>query len=156
MIEHAKNMLAYDRWANARVLAVLEAMARPEGRPLERFAHILFAEEIWLLRITGQDTSSHTTPWPSYSVKDCRNKYTVIGTAWSAYLEAANQAELERIFVYKNTLGKEGKAKVGDVLIHVFNHSTYHRGQIATAIKQAGGEVPSTDYIAYAMEKPKS
>ena len=149
-------MLAYDLWAHERVLKSLEALAHPEGRPLERLAHILFAEEIWLLRITGQDSTHHKTPWPAYSLKDCRNKVFALGNAWQAYLAAASPAELDRTFAYKNTQGKEGKARVGDVLIHVFNHSTYHRGQIATAIKQAGGGVPSTDYIAYAMEKAPS
>ena len=155
MIEFARRMLPYDRWANARVLAALEGWPEAKGRALERFAHILFAQEVWLLRINGQDTSSHTTPWPAYSVQDCRNKFTVLGRAWEAYLAAVTPSESERVFDYKTTQGKPSKARVGDVLVHVFNHGTYHRGQIATALKEAGIDPPVTDYIAYAMEIEK-
>lgn len=50
---------------------------------------------------------------------------------------------------YFNSKGQQFSNTVGDILFHVVNHSTYHRGQIITAIKQSGTNVPVTDYIFY-------
>ncbi len=48
---------------------------------------------------------------------------------------------------YKSMDGKPGASVTDDIITQVFNHSSYHRGQVAMLIAQAGGERPVTDYI---------
>jgi uncharacterized damage-inducible protein DinB len=56
---------------------------------------------------------------------------------------------------YKDLKGKAHKTPVGDILVHVMNHGTYHRGQIATCLRERGVDPARTDYIVYSREKRK-
>jgi uncharacterized damage-inducible protein DinB len=42
---------------------------------------------------------------------------------------------------------------IHEVLTHVFNHSTYHRGQIARIVHEQGGQRASTDFIAFSRKQ---
>jgi uncharacterized damage-inducible protein DinB len=53
---------------------------------------------------------------------------------------------------YRSLKGIESTSSLRDILTHVVNHSTYHRGQIARGIKAKGGVPPVTDFIAFARE----
>jgi uncharacterized damage-inducible protein DinB len=56
---------------------------------------------------------------------------------------------LDTLVEYTNTKGEKFANTRQDILLHVVNHSTYHRGQIASALKHAGIDPPTTDYIFY-------
>jgi uncharacterized damage-inducible protein DinB len=45
--------------------------------------------------------------------------------------------------------GDSYQNKIEDILIHVGNHGTYHRGQIAMLLREKGYNPVSTDYILY-------
>ena len=49
---------------------------------------------------------------------------------------------------YKNSKGQEFNKNMGDLLLHVFNHQTHHRGQISTLLYQAGIDAGVTDLVA--------
>jgi uncharacterized damage-inducible protein DinB len=49
--------------------------------------------------------------------------------------------------------GKSYGRRLGDMLVHVANHATYHRGQVATMTRQVGGTPVSTDFIRFASER---
>ena len=55
---------------------------------------------------------------------------------------------------YQNSKGATFETPVGEVLMHVFSHGVYHRGQIALALRQAGAEPINTDYITFVREAP--
>jgi uncharacterized damage-inducible protein DinB len=57
--------------------------------------------------------------------------------------------ELAQTIQYSNSKGQPFKNSAGDILFQVINHSTYHRGQIATEFRQSGLEPLLTDYIYY-------
>jgi len=50
---------------------------------------------------------------------------------------------------YKNSIGNVFENTIQEIFFHFINHSTYHRGQIAMLMKQAGLEPINTDYIFY-------
>jgi uncharacterized damage-inducible protein DinB len=75
----------------------------------------------------------------------------------AAYLEALDESDLERSFVlpWSEMAGKHfGRAvqvtSLGDTLVQVIAHSTYHRGQVATRLRDLGAKPPLTDFIAWA------
>ncbi len=51
--------------------------------------------------------------------------------------------------VYRNTAGKEFTTALEDILLHVFLHGAYHRGQIAALVREGGDEPKPTDYIQW-------
>jgi uncharacterized damage-inducible protein DinB len=152
LVDHFKRLLAYDQWAMDLLMKDVEAMPTPEPTALGRISHILAAEEIWLSRLLGVDLSGITTVWPERGPTECRQKLTELGKKWKDYMDNLKDESFGKIISFKNTKGQPNQAPVGAILTQVFNHATYHRGQIATAIKKAGGEPHSTDFYGYILE----
>ncbi len=57
--------------------------------------------------------------------------------------------DLSAVLSYTNSSGRPFTNRVSDILFHIVNHSTYHRGQIALLLRQQGLEPVPTDYIFY-------
>jgi uncharacterized damage-inducible protein DinB len=141
----------YTRWADRRLLAHLEHVGEVPPQALTLYAHVVNAERIWLLRIQGVDTNAMEI-WPSLTLEECRTLTYETGTLYAAYLEDATDAELERFVQYRNQTGAEYRTRVFDILTHVSLHGAYHRGQIATRLREAGIEPVNTDFITFVRE----
>lgn len=150
--DHFKKLLAYDQWALDQLLGDLEALPTPDATALGRMAHVIQAEELWVGRLLGEDVTGVKTVWPDTTVAQCRAKLGPVGKKWAAYLETLKPEELGRVLRYKSTRGDDCELSVGGAIAHTFDHSTYHRGQIATAIKKAGGEPHSPGFYNYLMK----
>lgn len=69
---------------------------------------------------------------------------------WANWVSAATEAALAHEFIYRNNKREQFKQPVADVLIHLFNHQSYHRGQIVTMLRQLGAtQIPALDYIVF-------
>jgi len=64
-----------------------------------------------------------------------------------------DEKNLATIIAYKNFKGDSFENRVEDILTHVINHSTYHRGQIIAQLKGQLPSLPSTDYILFIREQ---
>jgi uncharacterized damage-inducible protein DinB len=113
-------------------------------RSVKLFSHILSAHHIWNSRIAGKQSTFGVWdihPIEQFSEIDDKN--------FSETVLALNHVDLGSIILYKTTKGQAFENKISDILFHVINHSTYHRGQIAADFRQTGTEPLSTDYIFY-------
>lgn len=152
-------MFAYDRWANAEVLAALrgagsaarhgagsaEAIAAPAPRSLRFMAHILAAERLWLGRLRRDKTP--VVVWPDLTLDQCDAALAEIARPWEDYLGGLLDSSLGERVEYVNSKGEPWTSAVGDILTHVVTHSSYHRGQIATDMRAAGLAPAYTDFI---------
>jgi uncharacterized damage-inducible protein DinB len=67
---------------------------------------------------------------------------------WSSWLNRVTVEQLQNQFHYKNLKGEAFTSDVWQVVHHLFNHGTYHRGQLVTMMRELGAtEIPSTDFI---------
>ena len=71
----------------------------------------------------------------------------VLPARWSSFLGDAARSDPARTFSYVNYLGETRGAGVEDVLLQLLLHSAYHRGQVATAVRAAGGTPAVTDFL---------
>jgi uncharacterized damage-inducible protein DinB len=61
---------------------------------------------------------------------------------------------LDHVFQYQNKKGEQFKQPLYQMLIHLFNHGTYHRGQIVTILHQLGiKKIPQMDFIVWSRKK---
>lgn len=163
MIEHFHRMMAYELWANARVnesLRSADAALQHEGasaaaasfvRAGEIWAHVQAARRIWLHRVgLGDPPPDGLFPrWPvDRAVAEC----AAMDTAWNAYIATLAPPDLARVVTYATTEGARKTNALADILTHVFNHSTYHRGQIARLVSECGGTRADTDFILFARK----
>ena len=70
------------------------------------------------------------------------------------WVSKASDAALDHVFFYHNSKKEQFKQPVYQVLLHLFNHQTYHRGQLVTMFHQLGiTNIPATDFIKYCRMK---
>jgi uncharacterized damage-inducible protein DinB len=138
-------------WANRRVLDLLNAASVTEQRTLLLFAHILTAERIYLERMRGLDPWPQDF-WPELSLAECAALAAENRRQYEIFFDALAEADLDHAVKYRNSKGAEFHTPIKDLLTHVTLHGVYHRGQIAAAVRAAGGEPVHTDFIAFVRE----
>jgi uncharacterized damage-inducible protein DinB len=146
----------YNRWMNERLYALVAAMD-PAERTRERGAffgsiqrtlsHLVWADRVWLARFTG---ASYTQPgygadlYPDFSTLARERDATD-----TDILNWAGQVEEEWLrgpLTYtRKADGKTVSLAAWIAVVHYFNHSTHHRGQVTTLLKQAGVDPGVTD-----------
>ena len=124
---------------------MIENSGAPEDA-LNAFRHTLAADDVWIQRIHHGGQPPFTEPADLESAKILITKLT---REWNELLDSLSEDELERVVSYRNIKGMPFDMKVGDILMHVFNHGTYHRGQIARAVRLSGGEPLPTDMSVF-------
>jgi len=159
MIDH---LLDYHYWARDRVLDAVAALTPEQylqdlGNSFksvrDTVVHLYSAEWVWHQRWTG---TSPTAPIPFDRFPDLAS----VAAAWRE-LETevrALDAELardgrEQIIDYQLINGQPGRSIYWQMLQHVVNHASYHRGQITTMLRQLGAAPPKgMDMIAFYRE----
>lgn len=158
MLTHFRTLLTYEREANARVIASLRSIPEPNRnsdtakRARGIFGHVQNARHLWLSRLGGCKPRAWVM-FPDLPIDALDDDARVLDSLWQNYLAGLSDADLPRDIEYQSTDGSRFRSTIGEILTHVFNHSTYHRGQVAMLVTQSGGERASTDYIAVTRRK---
>ncbi len=108
-------------------------------------AHILSAERLWLERIRNQPQSLPV--WPDFTFEQCGAQIAGLDLLWREFLAHLPPAGLSEKVTYKNSKGEPWTSTVEDILTHVVLHSAYHRGQIASQVRDGGEQPAYTDFI---------
>ncbi len=141
-------MFDYDRWANRQMLGAIRALDAPDSRVTGLFAHLCGSKRMWLGRINANDDAMAST-WPELSLDDSAKLLDLLDELWSNLLAALEDDDLGREVTYTMADGKSGMQTMGDIITHSMLHSQYHRGQLASRIREQGGSPPSTDFVVW-------
>jgi uncharacterized damage-inducible protein DinB len=147
LLKHFINLFNYSNWATEQSASQVVKENTGNKRVSELLSHIINSQRIWLNRILRIDPIPD--PWEEHSPGRCSELSKQVTSEWINFLESLDYEDLERKIKYKNNKGKDSENTIGDILTHIINHSTYHRGQIAQLLRQSGKQPPKTDYIAY-------
>jgi uncharacterized damage-inducible protein DinB len=98
----------------------------------------------------GSPTRANPGDYPD--VKTLWKEWDEVLTTWPKTVQRLGDAE--EVIAYKAFNGTAYSSKLSDIVRHVVNHGTYHRGQITTMLRQLGKKVVSTDLILYYRSKP--
>lgn len=141
--------LDYELWANKILIKAISDSHVPEARTFEIFSHIIIAHSNWLKRVLGETTT--LKPWDKMTLESGLELSIENFNGWKKYLSAKTDQQLGQ-HVYFPFTGKPSKISIEDLLIHLINHSSYHRGQIISMLKGKLDPLPLTTYIAFATE----
>lgn len=137
-----QQFLEYSAKADEIVINELTAIQEDLPEAIKLFSHVLCAQHIWAKRILGETPDLGV--WDIFAKDDfleiSRTNYDLL----KRILETIN---LDEEITYVNSQGHKFTGLGSDIMLHVMNHNTYHRGQIATMIRKAGYVPPVTDYI---------
>lgn len=147
LVTHYRRLFDYDRDATARVIEALRAAGKPPPKALERLGHIVAASEVWLSRV-DREAPAPDELFPRWGLGECEERAEAVGLAWRERIGGWTDTRLHQPVRYTSTEGAAYQSRLHEILTHVVNHATYHRGQIAVDLRGVGREAPSTDYIA--------
>ena len=154
MHEHLQRLFDHMFWADRRIVERLaEAAGAGPDEAMRLFSHVLAAERVWLHRLRGEDTARQPI-WPEWSLEELRSAVTENADGYARYLEETSGEDLAANVHYRNSQGVEFRTPAVDILTHVALHGSYHRGQVAPALRRAGAEPVNTDFITYVRELP--
>ncbi|MEO0570194.1 MAG: DinB family protein [Bacteroidota bacterium] len=114
-------------------------------RSLEVFSHILNAHHIWNKRLLDEDWQyevwqvHEVNHWEDIHYENQRTTFEII----------TNTDDFTKRVDYKTTEGRIFANELKDILFHIINHSTNHRGQIATEFRKNKLGLEPLDYIFY-------
>jgi uncharacterized damage-inducible protein DinB len=160
-VEDFQLLYNYNSWANHRTLdscaeLSLEQFTRDLGSSFrsvrDTLAHIYGAEWIWLERWHGRIPSALPSADDFPDFNSVRSRWAQHEANLDSFVVSLTTSELERVIKYKNTQGTPFEGPLWPMLQHVVNHSSYHRGQIATLLRQLGAKPVSTDLILFHRE----
>jgi uncharacterized damage-inducible protein DinB len=156
--DEALQLFAYDAWANGEVFAAAEQLSQVQltatiassfSSIRSTLGHIVGAEWVWLRRWLGENPSA-APPWVEQaSLSELKAQLSTIEEERARYLEAVTDVGLEQVVAYRSLKGEPDSQRLSGQLRHVVNHSSYHRGQVATQLRHLGVTPPSTDLIRF-------
>lgn len=146
MKKYFLKLYQYNAWSNKKVIDCLVRQSIDDEKILTLMSHIVAAQFIWLHRIKGLPPSDLKL-WGTYALEKLQDLAEKAGTQWIDFVEATEN--FDREMSYKNYVGDPYTNNVEMIMIHLVNHSSYHRAQIALLLRQKGFEPVNTDFITY-------
>jgi len=158
MKAHLQRFATYNKWANARLyeaaLALTEAEYRRDVGAFFKsmhgtLNHLLLTDRLWLKRLTGE--GSHPNRLDAIihegrrdlAMARAEEDDRIIG-----YIAGLDEAALQAKQPYQNSSGKAFEDRRSDILVHLFNHQTHHRGQAHAIVSICGRQPPPLDLLA--------
>lgn len=139
-----KDLFEYHNHFNQRLVIEIKThfKALPE-RTFPLFCHLLNAHQIWNSRIL------HRQPYDVHQLHDIESCSQIDNSNYVSTLSILETDELERKIQYRTSKGLEFTNSIRDILLHVANHATHHKGQIISDFRSRNIEPIVTDYIFY-------
>lgn len=161
--EYIHTLIEYNYWARDRTLASAEQLSGEQltrglgssfASVLDTLVHMHFAEWIWYQRWQGTSPSAGPDATGITTVAALRDAWDPLAAQIRAFVASLGPADLARTIDYKMMSGQPGRAPYWQMIAHVVNHGAYHRGQVATMMRQLGATpAQSTDMIQFFREQ---
>jgi uncharacterized damage-inducible protein DinB len=152
--------LDYTAWATARLLAAagkltpeerLRDFATADKSVIGTLAHTFAADRVWMARIEGRTLTSFLLP-EERDLDVLLREWPRMLNRWKAFAAGLHEEQVLQAYTYKDLKGNAWTTPLWQIILHVVNHATHHRGQVAGFIRAMGHVPPPLDLIAYYRE----
>lgn len=145
-------LLSHLEWADRRVHSALARAGVPASAAMALYAHVLAAEALWIARL--RDEPPTVPVWPALGLDDAHALSERTIEDLRTIVWRLEPPDLDRLVTYRTSAGDEFQSRVEDILLHLALHGTYHRGQVAMALRGAGLVPEPTDFIFFVRGSP--
>ena len=112
--------------------------------------HLLDAESMWWQRIKLQEHIERPSEHFTGNFAELQKKLLQQSAQYEQWVATLNEFQLQHVFAYQRSKTEQIKQPIAETLLHIFNHGSFHRGQLVTLLRQKGiTKIPSTDFNAY-------
>jgi uncharacterized damage-inducible protein DinB len=161
LADRYRRWFAYEKDAHEKTLQSLRTVAEERrdhpsfGKAMSLVGHLVAARQLWLFRLGIREQAPRTAAefFPEgLTLDDLSSRLRDIHREWDDYLQGLDDTELSRVFEYRALEGDRYRNRVEDIVTQLFGHSWYHRGQVASLVRELGGQPAATDYIFWVRE----
>jgi uncharacterized damage-inducible protein DinB len=152
-----RDHIEYSEWASRRLVNAAAALtaeelardfATADRNVLGTLAHVYAADRVWLSRLAG-------TPFPGFigdgdrTLEALQNDWPALHGRWREWAAALTEESADSVLDYRDLKGNAWRQPVWQIVLHVVNHATHHRGQVSGFLRSMGHTPPAVDLIAY-------
>jgi uncharacterized damage-inducible protein DinB len=160
--QEMRTLYDYNAWANHRSLDAASALTaerfvQPMGSSFgsvrDTLGHIYGGEWVWLERFQGRSPSSLPDTTQFKDVASLRERWNELEKRLLDFVRGLTQTDLDRVFEYRTLKFGVYRNPLWESMQHLVNHGTYHRGQVATLLRQLGAQPIATDLMHFYRER---
>jgi uncharacterized damage-inducible protein DinB len=149
--------LDYTAWASRRLVDLAAGLTSEElARDFQTadhsivgtLAHIYAADRIWLARVTQSPAGTFITD-ADRDISVLKNDWPVLHDRWRSWASSLTNEAADANLSYKDSKGNPYIQPLWQILLHVVNHGTHHRGQVSGFLRALGHTPPPLDLAAY-------
>ena len=154
--------MRYSAWASKRLVNALAVLNEAElahdfqtgdKTVIATLAHVYAADRIWLARVQGHSPEKFIDPDVDCRMETLREDWPALLDHWDAVLGAQSDESVEHKISFHNTKGEAFETPLWQIVMHVVNHGTHHRGQVSGFLRVMGHVPPVLDLSAYYREQ---
>jgi uncharacterized damage-inducible protein DinB len=162
MVNEIKELYEYNSWANQRVLGATARLSPGQltrdlrssfPSVLDTLVHTMGAEWIWLSRWKGTSPTGMPEEWDFPTHEALSSRWISLDQDLTDFASALSAEQLAAPLAYRNTRGEPYSAPLWQLMRHLVNHGSYHRGQVVTLLRQLGAEAVATDLVLFHRER---
>ncbi|MCU7616731.1 damage-inducible protein DinB [Chryseobacterium sp. PBS4-4] len=144
MNEKLIDLFEYTYHFNKEMIKIIsENISKVDEKTISLINHTLNAQQVWNSRILNEKS------FEVWQINSFEKLEEINNQNFQTSIQIIKNADFDQIIEYQNSKGIKFENTVFEILFHAINHSTYHRGQINSLLKQNGIEPILTDYIFY-------
>lgn len=162
MKELLQQYASYNRWADRRLVELIDKLPHDLAHRevpssfstlYHTIVHMWDASGIWWQRIRLQEVVIAPSTYFKGSVQEAGAALLQQDRQWDEWVHHCTEAALQHVFQYYNSKREYFKQPQYQVVMQVFNHGTYHRGQLVNMLRYLDvKKIPGTDYITWSRE----
>ena len=115
---------------------------------LGTLCHVFGGDRVWLQRVQGDPQPKFIEP-EDRTLEALERQWPAIHQAWIDLLAGETEQSLGRRIAYRDLKGNAWETPLWQIMFHLVNHGTHHRGQVSGFLRAMGGTPPPLDLIAY-------
>lgn len=153
---------AYNLWANKKIIETANLLSEEQVNKeivssfpsvYKTFLHLMEVENAWWERLKLVERPA-MSGWFTGNYDELSKKLLELSRQWQEWIQNTNEANIMHVFAYQNSKKEHFKQPVYEMLLHLFNHQTLHRGQLITMFRQLGlDKILPTDFIVFSRNK---
>lgn len=159
--EYLKKAYDYTYWANRRYLAVADGLTDKQlhtkqghswGDVYSLLLHMLSSETVWLRRWQGDSPKGHLDPNDYPTLNAVKEKWAQVEREMHTFIDRQTEQSLKDELAYSNFSGQRFHVPLWQMLMHVANHETHHRGELAAMFAMMKVAHPEEEVIQYFLD----
>lgn len=153
--------LKYHKWATALVLDEVspltsEELLKSHGGSFpslyDTVVHLYQSDRVWLDRLEERPSGKLADYEAPGCMWELRDAWVEVHDRMIAFANSLGEADANRVIAYKNLAGQPFESPIWQMVLHIVNHGTYHRGQITSMVRQLGHKATNLDLIRFYRE----